>query len=371
MTVLKVIIRRLLLWSNIILVIALLLSTWLPKLSPQSLWLSGFAGLFFPIFCSLCLIYIPIWLFYKKPYYWFSIAGILLCINAIRHSFGTNFRSPAASKKAASHFTLMSFNTSSMGLKSYSADQTLSKEIDSVLKVASPDILCLQEFYTNDNPKLVDNLNHIRQNLNYPHFYFTYDKTQWNTWHFGIALFSRYPVVDAHKIPCGYSPAGSGSSFLQADVLIGKDTVRIITAQLQSYMFNGNDYNHLGNLKNKASFSLSGLGQVIKKMRRTFSSRATQAEALSRLASESPYATVICGDFNDTPVSYTYNTLSRNLKDTFLETSWGLGRTLSFLSPTLRIDYILAQDNFNINGFQIYKQPFFEHFPIMANLSLK
>lgn len=371
MTVLKVIIRRLLLWSNLILVIALLLSTWLPKLSPHSLWVSGFAGLFFPILCVLCLIYIPIWLFYKKPYYWLSIAGILLCINAIRHSFGTNFLSPAANKQVDSHFTLMSFNTSSMGLKSYSADQSLSKEIDSVLKVASPDILCLQEFYTNDNPKLVDNLNHIRQNLNYPHFYFTCDKTQWNTWHFGIALFSRYPVIDARKIPCGYSPAGSGSSFLQADMLIGKDTVRIITAQLQSYMFNGNDYNHLDNLKSKASFSLSGLGQVIKKMRRTFNSRATQAEALSRLVSESPYATVICGDFNDTPVSYTYNTLSRNLKDAFLESNWGLGRTLSFLSPTLRIDYILTQDNFEVNGFQIYNHPFFEHFPIMANLSLK
>jgi endonuclease/exonuclease/phosphatase family metal-dependent hydrolase len=372
MTVFKVIVRRLLLWSNLLLVVALILSAWLPKISPHTLWLSGFAGLFFPILFCLCLVYIPVWIIRRKPYYWFSLVGILLCFQSIRHSFGTHFLSAAsASDKQSSFFTLMSFNTSSMGLKSYTEDQIISKEIDSVLQVANPDILCMQEFYTNDNPKLNDNLGHIRQQFNYPYHYFTYDKTQWNTWHFGIILFSRFPVIQAQKIPCGYSPAGSGSSFLQADVLIHSDTIRIITAQLQSYMLNDNDYHQLGGLKAMNAFNIKGLYQLAKKMRSTFHDRTRQIEALSRLVKESPYATVVCGDLNDTPVSYTYNTISSGLKDAFLETNWGLGRTLSFLSPTLRIDYIFTQDQFNIHGFQTYPHANFEHYPVMANLSIK
>ena len=262
----------------------------------------------------------------------------------------------------------MTFNTSSMGLKDYKVDTVLKNRIYQTLQEASPDILCLQEFYTNDRDGLSDNIAGLQQSLRYPYHYFTNDTTSWNTWHYGIVLFSRYPIVNAIKIPCGYSAVGSGSSILQADVLMDNTTIRIFTAQLQSYMFKSSDYKFI-HLKDPGNIgegrSLAG------KMRRTIYHRVEQAKQLASLIAASPYPTIVCGDFNDIPVSYTYNTISDNIQDAFVAKGWGMGRTLSFLSPTLRIDYIMAQPDFDIHSYKTFKRKGFEHFPIMAGFSLK
>lgn len=356
---LKSFIPRLLFWCHCIFLAALLLSVWLPFLSPAAWWPSGFAGLLFPLFFCINLLFIPVWIIYKKRYYWLSIAGLLLSYKAVMVSFAAHWpRQFSATPPPAPGFTLMTFNTSSMGLKGYEQDEELRISIYHTLKEASPDILCLQEFYTNDNPKFPDNIQYISQKLGYPHHYFTADKIHWDTWRYGIALFSRYPVIRADKIPCGHSAAGSGSSILQADVLVHGDTIRVLTAQLRSYMLN-------------ASGGVHGMRSLLHKMRSTFSERAHQAGQLQSLASASPYPVIVCGDFNDIPVSYTYYTLTSSLQDAFLYKGSGIGRTLSFLSPTLRIDYILTHPHFNVQGYHTFGNALFEHFPVMASLALK
>lgn len=262
----------------------------------------------------------------------------------------------------------MTFNTSSMGLKDYKEDTVLKNRIYQTLQDASPDILCLQEFYTNEREGLSDNISGLKQRLHYPYHYFTNDKTSWNTWHYGIVLFSRYPVINAIQIPCGQSAIGSGSSILQADIKLGNETIRVFSAQLKSYMFKSADYNYI-QLKNAADVTEGK--SLIGKMRHTIYQRVEQSMRLASLIAASPYPTIVCGDFNDIPVSYTYNTISDHMQDAFLSKGWGIGRTLSFLSPTLRIDYILAQSDFNIHSYKTFRKKGFEHFPVMAGISLK
>ncbi|WP_298739377.1 endonuclease/exonuclease/phosphatase family protein [uncultured Chitinophaga sp.] len=374
MKLLQVLLPRILLCCNCLLIAALLISVWLPHLSPQLWWPSGFAGLLFPVLLCLNLLFIPVWLLYKKNYYWLPVAATLLSYKAILVSFSPQLpQEPAMGLRPPSQFTVMTFNTSSMGVKGYKLDKELHASIIHTLKEASPDLLCLQEFYTNDDPKLTDNIATIRQNLGYGHYYFTSDKTHWDTWHYGIILFSRYPVIHTRKIPCGYSEAGSGSSILEADVLINNDTVRIYSAQLRSYMFNPTELSQINAIKrlNGHHAQLPAARALASKMRQTFTIRARQAQLLHGLATASPYPVIVCGDMNDTPVSYTYYTVSRQLQDAFLEKGSGIGRTLSFLSPTLRIDYILAHSQFNIHGYRTFTNASFEHFPVMASFSLK
>jgi endonuclease/exonuclease/phosphatase family metal-dependent hydrolase len=262
----------------------------------------------------------------------------------------------------------MTFNTSSMGLKKYDENISIKNNIYQMIEENAPDILCLQEFYTNNRKGYTDHITGILQQLHYPYFYFTCDKVRWYTWQYGIVLFSKYPIVSASTIPCGHSSIGSGSSILQADILIHGDTVRILSAQLQSYMFKSADYSFI-HMKDPADV---GEGKtLVAKMRHTIHKRAEQARLLASQVDASPYPAIVCGDFNDIPVSYTYNTISNNMQDAFLRGGWGLGRTLSFLSPTLRIDYILAQPSFNIHGYRTFKKKGFEHFPVMAAFSLK
>lgn len=373
MNLLQTFIPRLLLCCNGLLIAALLTSAWLPYISPHYWWPGGFAGLLFPVLLCITLVFIPIWILYKKWYYWLCIAAIVLCYKAILVSVSLHpAEEMAIGRQQAPLFTVMTFNTSSMGVKSYRLDKELHASILHTLKEASPDLLCLQEFYTNDNPALTNNIAAIQQ-LGYPYYYFTSDKTQWNTWHYGIILFSRYPVIHARKVPCGYSEAGSGSSILEADIRIHGDTIRICTAQLRSYMFNAADLAQLRAIKtlDGRRAELPAARSLLSKMRYTFTARAAQTRLLQRLAAESPHPVIVCGDLNDTPVSYTYYTLSRHLQDAFLKKGSGIGRTLSFLSPTLRIDYILAHSRFDVHGYRTFRHPLFEHFPVMASLSLK
>jgi endonuclease/exonuclease/phosphatase family metal-dependent hydrolase len=371
---LQVLLPRILLYCNCLLIAALLTSVWLPYLSPQLWWPSGFAGLLFPVLLCLNLLFIPIWIIYKKWYYWLPAGAVILSFKAILVSFSLHLpQEMSYGRQPEPRFTVMTFNTSSMGVKGYKLDKELHASIMHTLSEASPDLLCLQEFYTNDDPRLTNNISTIQERLGYPHYYFTSDKIHWDTWRYGIILFSRYPVIQARKIPCGYSEAGSGSSILEADVLIYGDTVRIYTAQLRSYMFNPAELSQINAIKslNGSQTQVPAARSLMHKMRHTFTTRAQQARQLQGLAAQSPYPVIVCGDMNDTPVSYTYYTLSRHMQDAFLEKGSGIGRTLSFLSPTLRIDYILAHDRFNIHGYRRFDNPSFEHYPVMANFSLK
>ncbi|ASZ10469.1 endonuclease/exonuclease/phosphatase family protein [Chitinophaga pendula] len=364
-------IQRLLLIGNSLVIIASLLSAYLPYLSPGSYWLSGFAGLLFPITSIIAACFIPIWIICKRwPLATLSTIALLCCTKAIYVTFGLHPTPQNASRDQEQQFTVMTFNTSNMGLRYYTHDSSRVTAIYNALQHAQPDILCLQEFYTNDKPELTDHLQRIVRSYGYNYHYFTCDRTHWDTWRYGIILFSKHPILNAISIPCGNNPNGSGSSFLQADLRIHQDTVRIFTAQLKSYMLNANDYPGMafGQQHNTPAGSPRHL---LAKMRNTFATRARQAESLASLAATSPYPFIICGDFNDTPVSYTYFTISNGLQDAFLHHGQGLGRTLSYLSPTLRIDYILAHQQFNIHGFSTFRNALLEHYPIMASFSLK
>jgi endonuclease/exonuclease/phosphatase family metal-dependent hydrolase len=356
--------RKILTWLSCLLITALLMSAWLPVLNPGKWWIAGFAGFFFPILFPLCLLLLPFLLRYRhKKLLWYCTAAVIVCLPAALSTWGVHiFRKNNIRTANDRQFTVMTYNTSSMGLVKYRTDKEKEATIYAEINASSPDILCLEEFYSNDAPDKEQHIQRIMQAGHYTAHYFTRDKIHWDTWNYGIALFSRFPVIGAQAIPCGQSLAGSGSSFLQADLLIKGDTIRVFAVQLTSYMFNDQDYNNL-----QTPFS----GGLINKMRSTFEQRSSQAQQLAALIAQSPFPVVVCGDLNDTPTSFTYRTVSKNMQDVFLETGSGLGRTLSFLSPTLRIDYILCQAVFDIHGGKVPRPASSEHFPVVACLSLK
>lgn len=349
-----------------LLIILLLTSAWLPLLNPGTYWISGFAALFFPIAFLFCLLSLPLWwLLQQKKTYFFALSiALLLCVRPALNTWGLHF-SPKTDLRIAAgstDFTLMTYNSSSMGLQAYKINQAARSAIFRQIAEASPDILCLQEFYTNDGPGKSHNIDSLQQIGRYPYHYFAPDHTNWDTWHYGIALFSRYPIAAATTILCDSLAPRSGRSFLQADVVVYGDTVRIFSVQFTSYMLEGSD------------LQLAGVQRLISlgsKMKATFRRRAAQAAQLKTLIAASPYPVIVAGDFNDTPASYSYRVAADGLQDAFLATGMGWGRTLSYLSPTLRIDYILPDRRFRIKGGRVLQMPQSEHFPVISRLSLK
>jgi len=87
--------------------------------------------------------------------------------------------------------------------------------------------------------------------------------------------------------------------------------------------------------------------------------------------SNSPHPSILCADLNDIPNSYSYATVRGNYQDAFLEKGSGIGRTFLGLSPTLRIDYVFADDRFEVRQFVRRKERYSDHFMLVADLALK
>ena len=80
---------------------------------------------------------------------------------------------------------------------------------------------------------------------------------------------------------------------------------------------------------------------------------------------------IVCGDFNDVPNSYAYNTIGAGMKNAFAEKGTGIGRTFFGISPTLRIDNIFSDSRFNVEQYIRVKKKISDHFPIIADLYFK
>jgi len=83
------------------------------------------------------------------------------------------------------------------------------------------------------------------------------------------------------------------------------------------------------------------------------------------------YPYIVMGDFNDTPMSYSVNLVSKGLHNAFKERGAGWGVTHYEIFPIFQIDYILASPNFDILSYHIVKRKLSDHYPIWSDLKLK
>lgn len=106
-------------------------------------------------------------------------------------------------------------------------------------------------------------------------------------------------------------------------------------------------------------------------MKHAFLMRSKQVDAIKEFIDKSPYKVIVCGDFNDSPTSYAYRTISGNLKDAFMEAGSGLGRTYVGPMPSLRIDYILGDESFTFYNYYAKSFPFSDHKMVSCTIKIK
>ena len=93
-------------------------------------------------------------------------------------------------------------------------------------------------------------------------------------------------------------------------------------------------------------------------------------EVIKNHMNDSPYPIVVCGDFNDTPNSFSYQKIVNGLNDSFLQKGSGFGSTFLGKIPFLRIDYILHSPNVKIQSFTTHKAKLSDHKAIESSLAL-
>ena len=97
-----------------------------------------------------------------------------------------------------------------------------------------------------------------------------------------------------------------------------------------------------------------------------------QAKIVEKFIEKSPYKVIVCGDFNDVPLSYTYQTIAKDLNDTFSEKAVGFAYTYNTRYKLLRIDNILVSPEIEVASYEVdSKIDLSDHYPVISRLTIK
>jgi endonuclease/exonuclease/phosphatase family metal-dependent hydrolase len=250
-------------------------------------------------------------------------------------------------------------------LYNWSNDKATRPKIFANLADIKPDILCLQEFYTSEEKGDYDNIDTVRQMMNTPYYHSEFTVTLRKFDHWGVATFSKYPIVNEGKIVFN---TRSNNICIFSDIVVHNDTIRVYNVHLQSISFSRKDNQFYDELitSGKADDEISSGRNILRRLKRAFLLRTRQVEMIVSHMRTCRYRMIVCGDFNDTAASYSYEKLSGNLYDAFIEKGSGLGRTYAGKWPQFRIDYILYDKKLHCSGYRKTTETFTDHFPITA-----
>ncbi|NSL89552.1 endonuclease/exonuclease/phosphatase family protein [Chitinophaga sp. Mgbs1] len=353
---------------NLAVVILFLAACLAPYISPAWFWPISFLTLAFPFLLGMLVIFLVGWLFFNYKYTLLSLIAILLGWKSI--SAFIAFHLPAGNKPLSGpqSLTVMSYNVAQFGLYREKDSKYNRQAMFALIKKQEPDIACFQDFYTSEKKNDFNNREDISKEMQLPYRYFSSDFNRNGMQHWGSIIYSKYPIIASDKVKMSVGPLSE--SLIYADIVKDDDTIRIVNMHLESYRFNAKDYNAIRKIKNQEDTGLVATKSIVQKMREAYIRRSQQADIVGNFIRQSPYPVIVCGDFNDTPSSYTYFTIKGDLQDAFLKKGFGVGRTFNGLAPTLRIDYIFASDDFKINSFRRINSDLSDHYPVIANLSL-
>lgn len=369
-TKLKKITKRVLIIFNIVFVFVFLLACLAPYLNPTQWWFVSFLGLAFPFFLLVVLFFLVWWFFVKRKFAWISGIALIIGIKSTMLFFSFHFSHSFRQKKDPRSIRVATWNVArflEMKRNNNKGSQTRLKMLD-LIKQQNADILCLQEFFHSDNPDWYANLDYIRDKLNYPYYYFSRDDDGY-LHYYGSIIFSRYPIVDSGLIR--YPRPTLPDGLVHADIRVNNRIIRIYTTHLQSLQFGQEDYQKINEIKEASDSLLHNSRTIVSKLKRGIVHRSIQVDIIDEVLGDSPYPVLFCVDLNDVPNSYAYYKVRGEMQDAFLKKGTGIGRTFSSLSPTLRIDYIFADEHFKIQQFKRVLKKYSDHYMLVADVELR
>jgi len=351
---------------NAIAAFLFLLSCLAPYLNPSTWWFMGFLGLMFPYLALLLIFSVIFWWVIKPKLSIISILTLLLGYNQFSVLMAWNTNEEYKAKRDTSQIRILDCNIRSFqGISNNLTKEKMDRiSIAQAIISRNPDVVCLQEF---NHSNTSDNLSLFTSK--FPYHYFSRD---FETGNYGYAagsiIFSKYPIINTGKVQY---PGVNGESLIFADVQTSNKIIRVFTTHLQSFRFNQRDYEGIDKIKKTEDEALNASRTLIQKMKQAFTRRGEQARLVRETLNNSPHPSVVCGDFNDVPNSYTYFHVKKNWQDAFLKKSLGIGRTYLGVAPTLRIDYILPDTNFVVHQFDMVDEDLSDHLMLVTDISLK
>ena len=311
---------------------------------PAKAWFFTLFGLLYPLVLPLTLV-LFIWALVRRS----RMRGVLLLALLPSLLFAGRYlqlRRHAAEEEGP--LKVISYNVGLFAHGPAGTDRlVLADSVSRWLRAQDADIICLQEFHLPQNQS-VD----VWLHRHFPGYHAEYYVFTGRTGQFGNVTLSRRRITDKDKINFEHST----NLALWTDVRLDSTTLRIYNCHFESYNIS------LSNLVKKDG----AVEETERKMRRSITERPKQVAEVLRDVDRAPVRSVVLGDFNDNPLSYTYFRLLHGRKDSFVAAGRGFGATYRSLWPLLRIDYILYPPPLEAVSYTMPSVPYSDHNPIIA-----
>ncbi len=358
----KTVLHILLLAVNIIVVAALLLAAFAGYVNPTISIIPSLLGLGFEWIVLVNILMCIVWLLTSKRHYVF-ISGLALLITIIPIKRTFNLTTHHNEEITQNHrIKVLTYNTLRLG-KRKPAERN---DVLQYIKNNQADIVFLQEYEESYNNKFLQQ-EAIMQALNAYPYHYTQFRINDKSRRFGVAIFSKYKLYNFKNIDFESTYNGAFS----CDALAEDDILHLVCVHLESNQLTGKELDQpVEDAKNNSSDVTVSTKNIIDKMRKAYALRSIQADIIAKEVSQSNHKTILCGDFNDVPVSYTYNKISKHLTDAFAEAGpRGFGHTFKRKWLHVRIDYILHSNNMKAYNLHVDKNEGSDHFPVSCILA--
>lgn len=348
-----------------------------PFVSPASSWIIALFGLAFPFLFTVNLFSLFFWIFKKKWLVLFPAVPFIIGFNTAEKIFETGLFRPGEPDSSQVLLKTMNFNVRNFDVYNWTGNwfgtARVREQIFELISKESPDLLCIQEFFTSDSGKF-QTLKAFKNELGYKNAIVELPLHLSRKDHWGMAIFSKHELLNKKMVQLssdGLIAKKSLNMMLLADMIFNTDTFRVINCHLQSIRFQQEDYKFMSDVGiNIEDENLRGVKNITRRLRIAFQKRSRQVDTLCYFIRQSPYPVILCGDFNDTPSSFAYRKINSLLSDAFLESGRGLGTTYIGPFPAFRIDYIFHSPQFGSSGFEVLNKKLSDHYPIQCTIRI-
>lgn len=324
-------------------------------------WLSFFGLAFWEIFLYVVLIFVLLLLMWSRRV-WLAVIALLIAVPGVYRSFSFG------KSQSGGEVRVMSYNV--LGFTDqYDKEKTpleVATIIAKMVKENDPDVLCIQEFKdfipkTNRRACIAS----FGEMTGLPYQYYHTKANYCNN-----VIFSKYPLSALDEdIP--FAKENDYGAVAKVDAR-NKGVFYILCVHLKSFQLTHQEitvFSESGNSKEQVEeYGKS----IVAKMKNAYEKRSHQ---VAEMLEDIPYdgrPIILCGDFNDTPMSYTYQRIKKaGFIDGFVKSGWGIGHTYAGKLPMLRIDYVWGNERIQPVSFKRLKHKGSDHYPVMMDFNVK
>ena len=323
-------------------------------------WASFFGLAFWEILAFNIVVFVLLLMLWSR-HVWVTVLALAIAVPGILRSYSTGKGQEGGTLR------VMSYNV--QVFKDLYDDKKSTADVAcgmiNLVREQHPDVLCIQEF-TNFIPKTgrKECIRQLGEMMGMPYHYY-HTKAYFG----GNVIYSRYPLSPISD-PTHFGGENDYGAVAEVDAG-NKGKFLVICTHLASFRLTKQEVTVLSEPGNSKQEVQEYGKSIVSKLKSAYRARSEQVNQLLQDIPHDGRTVLLCGDFNDTPLSYTYHQIQRaGFTDGFVVAGHGIGHTYAGKLPLLRIDYVWGNEWVQPTRFKRLRFKGSDHYPVVMDFKI-